>query len=89
MIRLAIRGFAAGRVQFEDQVDLEERELEKLLPDLAEKHAEAMAENRLGMIEIEFLDEPNQNERFFRIGTDPSQMVAPLRIDHLLPEADR
>ncbi len=27
-----------------DQVDLEERELEKLLPDLAEKHAEALDE---------------------------------------------
>ena len=80
MIRLAIRGYAAGKIQFEDRVELDERGMEQLLPGLAEKHARAMAEHELHMIEIEFLDEADPLARFFRIGTDPSGMVLPLRI---------
>ena len=81
IIRVAIRGFVADKVQFEDRVVLDSTDLEKLLPSLAEKHATAMAEHRLHMIEIEFLDEPDPLQRFFRIGTDPSGMVAPMRVD--------
>jgi hypothetical protein len=81
ILRVAIRGFAAGKVQFEDRVVIADTDLEKLLPSLAEKHATAMAEHRLHMIEIEFLDEPDPLQRFFRIGTDPSGMVDPFRID--------
>jgi hypothetical protein len=80
-IRLAIRGFAKGRRQFEDVVEIDLQALDQLLPGLAEKHAEALASHALHMIEIEFLDESNPNERFFRFGTDPSGMVMPLRID--------
>jgi hypothetical protein len=86
IVRLAIRGYAAGKIQFEDRVDLNSAEIEQLVPGLAEKHATAMAEHRLHMIEIEFLDEPNPNERFFRMGTDPSRMVLPLEIDLLPPD---
>ncbi len=80
-VRLAIRGFAEGKRQFEDLVDLESEALEALLPALAEKHAAALASHELSMIEIEFLDEPNENERYFRFGTDTSHMVAPVGVD--------
>jgi hypothetical protein len=75
-MRVAIRGFVHGRVLFEDRCEIDVNALEKLLPTLAEKHAIAMTEHRLHMIEIEFLDEANENERFFRFGTDPSDMVS-------------
>ena len=80
MIRLAIRGYAAGVVQFEDRLESDEYGLKQLLPGLAEKHALALAEHRLHMIEIEFLDEPNPNERFFRFGSDASGMVMPIMV---------
>jgi hypothetical protein len=81
IIRVVIRGYAAGKVQFEDRVLIADTDLEKLLPDVAERHAKAMAEHRLHYIEFEFLDEPDPNQRFFRFGTDPSGMVMPIEVD--------
>jgi hypothetical protein len=81
MTRIAVRGYVHGRITIEEFADIGDDEIEVLLRDLAEKHAKRLAEHSLHMIEIEFLDEPNQNERFFRFGTDPSAMVAPLRVD--------
>ena len=80
MMRLAIRGYVNRSILFEDRVEIPMESLEDLLPNLAEKHAKAMAAHELHMIEIEFLDEPNQNERFFRFGTDPSGMIMPIKI---------
>lgn len=82
-IRLAIRGFGGMLRQcvFEDRLEVREEEIESLLPALAKKHGERLASHELYMIEFEFLDEPNPNERFFRFGTDPGGMVAPIAID--------
>jgi len=80
MIHLAIRGYAAGVLQFEDLLEAGEDKLQELLPDLAGKHVEALLEHRLHMIEIEFLDEPNPVARFFRFGSDPSGMVMPIMV---------
>lgn len=81
IIRVAIRGFAQGELQFEDVVELpDEAAMEHLLPGLAEKHARALANHQLHMVEIEFLDEPDPLQRFFRMGTDPSGMVIPMRV---------
>ncbi len=79
-MRVAIRGFVGRTVLFEDRVELDESSLAELLPSLAEKHALAMSRHELHMIEIEFLDEPDVQQRFFRIGTDPSGMVMPLKV---------
>ena len=81
MIRLAIRGFVSGEVQFEEQLTLfHDQAIEDVIPDLAKRHAVALIDHELHMIEIEFLDEPDQNERFFRLGTDPSGMVIPIGV---------
>jgi hypothetical protein len=84
MIRLAVRGFANGVLQFEERMDMDEAHLDELIPQLAEKHVEALRKHRLHMVEIEFLDERNPLARFHRLGTDPSGMIMPLKVK--LPE---
>jgi hypothetical protein len=80
MIRVAIRGFAAGVKVFEDEFCVDESDTGELIGCLAEEHAAAMAAHPLHMIEIEFLDESDPNQRFFRFGTDPGGIVLPLRV---------
>jgi len=80
-VRLAIRGYVNGEVKFEDRVEIQPDTLDTILPRLATEHAAAIAAHQLHMIEIEFLDEPDQAERFFRFGSDPAGMVMPIRID--------
>lgn len=79
-IRLAFRGYVGRVVQFEDRVEIDEAELMRLLPELAEKHAVALARHELHMVEIEFLDEPDPLQRYFRFGSDPPGMVAPIEV---------
>jgi len=81
IVRIAVRGFAGRELLFEDRVEITDTGLGSLLPKLAEQHAAKMAAHELHMIEIKFLDEPNENERFFRFGTDPAGMVLPIQID--------
>jgi hypothetical protein len=78
MIRVAIRGFVGRQKLFEDLVEVEEKDLDELLPRLAEKHGTQMAAHELHHIEIEFLDEPDPLQRFFRFGTNAAGMVMPL-----------
>jgi len=80
MIRLAIRGFAGKTPVFEDHVEVTLADLENVVPKLAEQHAGKLTNHELHMIEIEFLDESDPNERFFRLGTDPSGMIVPIAI---------
>ena len=79
-MRLAIRGFEFGDLVFEERVNKSIEELDTLLPKLGEQHATAMAAGDLTMIEIEFVDDPNPLQKYFRFGTDPRGMVQPLRI---------
>jgi len=77
---LAIRVYVDGTLESEKQLSATPAELEELLSKLADEHARLAAE-RPTMIEIEFLDEPDVNQRFFRMGTDPRYMVLPVALD--------
>jgi hypothetical protein len=79
LIRLAIRGFIGGVKQFEERIDVSESADE--LEGVAERHSLrllALPGGEKHMIELEFLDEPDPLQRFFRVGTDPSAMVTPI-----------
>lgn len=80
MIRLAIRGYSGKSLIFEERIEVELHE-----PDAIAEIAERQMKRMLGyprhMIEIEFLDEGDVNQRFFRFGTDPRGMISPHRID--------
>jgi hypothetical protein len=79
-MRLAIRVFVNGVKQSEERLDAPMDKLDQVLPQLAEKHADMMA-LAPGMVEIEFLDEPDFEKRFFRMGTDKRSMREPMAID--------
>lgn len=79
-VRLAIRVFLLGKLHSEDLLTVDTEALDGLLPKLGMEHAHLLAETP-GMVEIEFLDQPDQGRRFFRIGTDPSAMVVPIPVD--------
>jgi len=81
MNKLVFRGFVSGKLLWEEFAELEDDQLENVLPRLAEKHAKAMAGHELHMIEIELLDEPDPDQRFLRFGTDPDGMVRPVAIE--------
>jgi hypothetical protein len=84
MIRLAVRASTRGALLFQDRLELEEAELDNLIPQLAREHLDILSAHPVHMIEIEFLDEPDPLKRYFRFGTDPSHMVRPTRVN--LPE---
>lgn len=77
-MRIAIRGWADGVLQFDERHDVA---AEEDLTEMAEQHASRLlAAGEVHMIEIEFLDEPDPLQRFVRFGTDPRRMVAPISI---------
>lgn len=80
-MKIAIRGFIGGVQQFDERLDVSESGDE--LEALAEKHALALLAKPGGdkhMLEVEFLEEPDPLQRFFRFGTDPAGMVAPIGV---------
>jgi hypothetical protein len=80
-LRVAIRGFANGVPKFVDHIEIGEDEIDELVPALARKHGAAMLAHALTMIEIEFVDEVDRSQAYFRIGTDPRGMVNPVAVD--------
>jgi hypothetical protein len=81
LIRLRITGTAGTEKIFDERIDVEETDLDRVIPDTAERHTKLMSEHAAAfMVQIEFLDEPNPLERFVRFGTDPRGMVFPIAI---------
>lgn len=76
-MRLAIRVFLDGKKVSEESLTADTLDVVRAL---AEKHADMLA-GIAGMVEIEFLDEPDESQRYFRIGTDPRGMAIPIKID--------
>jgi hypothetical protein len=76
-IRLMVRGFLGRTIQFEKRYDVEDADISAI----AREHFALMETGEIGMVEIEFLDETDQNARFFRIGVDPSAMVMPVEFE--------
>jgi hypothetical protein len=75
-VRLRVRGYGGGRLIFDEKIDVEERDLERI----AEQQVNRLLPYRKNMVEIEFLDEPDLQERFLRFGSDKSRMVQPIEI---------
>ncbi len=77
-MRIAVRCWAGGELLWIDRVTITN---DDEVPQLVEKHAHSLAhEQRPHMLEMEFLDEPDPLQRFFRFGTDPSAMVMPIEV---------
>jgi len=75
-MRIAVRGWGDGRKLFDEVMECDEQSLETIAPE----HVQRVMGYKRNLLEIEFLDEPNENERYFRFGTDPSMMVAPIQV---------
>ncbi len=77
--RIAVRCWAGGELLWIERVTIDD---DSAVPNLVEKHARSLRhEQRPHMLEIEFLDEPDPLQRFFRFGTDPRGMRAPIAVD--------
>ena len=83
--QVAMRGWKDGKLVYEEiySFPVNDESNSDALGRLAEQHAlklEADKDSR-HMMEIEFLDEPNPEERYYRWGTDPGGMVRPAALD--------
>lgn len=74
-VRLCIRGYGDGHLIFKERVEADEEDIRRI----GEEHTKMLGRFERGMIEIEFLDELDPHQRFYRVGNDPSMMVNPRR----------
>jgi hypothetical protein len=77
----ALRVFSGNRQIFATAVSAESDEMMlDLIPGIMQRIKPILTENPRHIIEIEFLDEPDPKQRYFRFGTDPNGMTVPVEI---------
>jgi len=81
MTRIQVRLWLAGRLEMDHTLTLDDGGLDAQIAQLLELQRGYLVSEEPHMVEIEFLDEPNPLERFFRVGTDPNGMVLPARVE--------
>jgi len=74
-MRLAVRGYIDGRQVFEDFIDGNDADIDRIATAQMERLVKS---GKPHMVEIEFLDEPDPLTRFFRFGSDPRYMREPI-----------
>jgi hypothetical protein len=77
--RITARIFVAGELLGAETLELDDAQIETLLPEIARQHAKLVGD-RPFMVEIEFLDEHDPQHRYFRFGTDPRGLVLPVAV---------
>lgn len=79
-MNITIRVFVDGVLDSEEHLAaVADEELGGVIDSRAAAHAD-ICSRKAAMIEFEFHDAP-EHERFFRIGSDPRDMVMPIRIE--------
>lgn len=77
--RVVVRIWLNSKLFLKERIDVTTEEEEAVIPDLVTKHQKLLIENP-HVIELEFIDELDPKERYFRFGTDPHGMVQPIRV---------
>ncbi len=80
-MRVTVRGFAGKQIVFKETVDVPDDEEQSAIALIADRHIGMLSHYPQHVIEMEFLDEPDPDKRFFRFGTDPSNMRMPIKVD--------
>ena len=75
-MKITVRTYLRGTLVSQSTGEFSQADTEAL----AEAHYNAMGAGECDVVEIEFLDEADPLQRFFRIGTNPRGMVMPVRI---------
>jgi len=79
--KIRAKVWLSGVLKSDKTLEFADDKIDEALEQLAEEHRPLLETQELHLVEIEFLDEPNPLERFFRIGTDPDGMVWPARFE--------
>ena len=77
-MRIIVRGWGDGALIFQEAIEFDEPD--DAMPKAME-HVALMTGFEKCLIEIQFLDEPDPEQAFFRFGNDPRGMVRPVAVD--------
>ena len=79
-MRIIVRIWIRGELRCTDRASIHGHH-DAALNFLIERHAAVITEALDDhMIEIEFVDEPDPLQRYFRFGTNPQKMVQPMKL---------